>query len=114
MNYKTNLRYKGDLAPEKVRLWIAREGTVEVAKCYALPWTREALFNPDSRPWVWSGLVPEMHEQEFPNATWFAERSMLIPHEYWLRPDAAEALIAVLRKVCRWHDHREIREWTGK
>jgi dTDP-4-amino-4,6-dideoxygalactose transaminase len=113
--YKVALLYEEGpwgLSRKAVAHWLSRELTTEVAKSYALPWEPESGFHPQSRPWAWRHLVPKMDPVDFPNATRYVEQAQLLPHEFFLRANAADQLGRALMKLERWHEDPEVVAWA--
>jgi len=78
---------------------LAAELITEVAGSYPVPWEPASGFQPTSRPWAWSALVPDIDPQAFPNAAYLAASCHLLPHAFLARRRAGDQLLVAMKKL---------------
>jgi L-glutamine:2-deoxy-scyllo-inosose/3-amino-2,3-dideoxy-scyllo-inosose aminotransferase len=92
---------------------LAQELLTEVAASYPPPWEAASEYHPESRPWQWAGLVPEIDRAAFPNASRFAARAHMLPHEFLGREECADQLLGALHKLSHWADDPDVLAWAA-
>lgn len=97
---------------DAARRLVAEEILVEVAAGYPPPWEPESEYHPDTRPWIWGHITPEINPAGFPNTAWVAAHAHCLPHELLARSAGIVQTLTALHKVHRWADHSEIQRWA--
>jgi L-glutamine:2-deoxy-scyllo-inosose/3-amino-2,3-dideoxy-scyllo-inosose aminotransferase len=122
MMYKAQLVWDPD-ASDKPGAWerigwdasrrlLAEELLTEVAAGYPPPWEPESEYNPDSRPWIWGSLTPDINPADYPNAAWLSRHVHCLPHEALARTHGGTQVLTAVHKLHRWADHVNIQRWA--